>query len=261
MPTIEIASLDDERLAPYRDLPDRKHTRRSGLFIVEGTLLVRRLLASSFSAKSLLLDRDRQRDFADMANYELNIFLAPRELMRELAGYQIHSGVLACAERGTQPTLAEMTSSRKSNTLVVLPNVYDPANVGSILRTALALGAGGCLVGKQSADPFLRRAMRASMGAPFKLPVRICDDLATDIASLRGDHRYRIIGAALAEEATSLRDSEHPGKLALLLGNEGEGLTETWLRHCDGLVTIPHAGRADSLNVAVAAGILLHHFL
>ncbi|QDU93593.1 Putative TrmH family tRNA/rRNA methyltransferase [Lignipirellula cremea] len=256
-----LTTLDDPRAAPYRDLPDRKSARQSGLFIAEGRLLVKRLLASRFQAVSLLLEQDRHPDLVALAEESgVKVFTAERSLLTQIIGFQSHAGALACGKRQPSPTVQQVVQLPGPRTLAVLPNVFDAENVGSVLRTSLALGADAVLLGAQAADPFRRRVLRCSMGAPWKLPVVESLDLAADLAWLHSQG-FEIIGAALQEQSEPLESLQRQGDLAILFGHEHTGLDDHWLAACHRLAAISMHGRADSLNIAVAAGIFLHHFL
>ncbi|HET6884353.1 MAG TPA: RNA methyltransferase, partial [Pirellulales bacterium] len=134
-------------------------------------------------------------------------------------------------------------------------------NLGAILRISAALGADAVVLGRRCADPFSRRVLRVSMGAALRLPLVETDDLAADLSKLRSDWQYQLIATVLDRDAEPLANMSRSPRVALLFGSEGHGLERSLVALCDRRATIPMQEGIDSLNVAVAAGICLHHFL
>jgi tRNA G18 (ribose-2'-O)-methylase SpoU len=143
---------------------------------------------------------------------------------------------------------------------VVCIDIQDPTNLGTILRTAEAFGVAAVVLGGDGADPFSRRVLRVSMGAALQLPIAHSTDLASDLAVLRQREKMSLIAAVADSTGEPFDGVDPPDRFAILLGNESSGLSPQWLDLCDRRVTIPMTPRADSLNVAVATGILLYHF-
>lgn len=276
MPFVEIVSIDDRRLEPYRNLKFTSEMRRARLFVAEGDKLVRRLLLSRFQVHSVLAGEQ----FLAAAGLEIppdvTTFVAPDALLREIVGFKFHRGVLACGIRDRDECLASVvdrllatvpepspnqaTGDDKHTTVVVCIDIQDPTNLGTILRTADAFGVTAVVLGGDCADPFSRRVLRVSMGAPFQLPLVQSAHLAADLTVLRQRCRMTLLAAVADSSGEPLDRVDRPNRLAILLGNESDGLSPQRLDQCDGRVTIPMAPRADSLNVAVATGILLYHF-
>jgi tRNA G18 (ribose-2'-O)-methylase SpoU len=257
---IRITSLDDPRLEPYRHLKDTNRTRWAGLFICEGEKLVRRLLASDFPAESVLLSSRFEPQFRSLAPPEVLVWVVPDEMVEPLVGFDFHRGILACGRRRPNPTLAELAPPGPRLTLVICPEIQDPENLGSILRLSSAFGVDGVLVGRGSADPFSRRVLRVSMGASLRVPIREPTDLVDDLNQLRDPLSVQLAATVLDSTAEPLCSAVRPDRFALLFGSEGHGLDSALVALCDRRITIPmHAG-TDSLNVAIAAGIFLHHF-
>lgn len=126
--------------------------------------------------------------------------------------------------------------------------------MGAIIRVAGALGWDAVVVSRGSADPLYRRAIKSSMGASLEVPWRRMDDDGTDLQRIRAAG-FHVVATALLPEAVALQDVELPGKVALLLGTEGRGLSQGWMGQADVTTRIPMAGGIDSLNVATAAAI------
>jgi len=257
-----ISDVDDPRIAIYRDLPRSNLTRPSGLFIAEGGLVVERLLASSYELASVLLDERCETEWITRLPLDVPIYVVPHENVSQIVGFKFHRGILACGRRRPSPRLADLLRPEAERiTAVVAVDVNDPENLGAILRTSAALGVDLLLVSPRCADPFSRRVLRTSMGSVFKLPLRISDDMAGDLAALRSEYRLELTAAVLDDHAEPLRMARRSPRFGLLVGNEGHGLPAPIVAQCDRRVTIPMASGVDSLNVAVAAGIVLYHFL
>jgi tRNA G18 (ribose-2'-O)-methylase SpoU len=257
----EIAAIDDLRLEPYRNLKQSNLTRWSGLFIAEGEKLTRRLLDSDFEAASVLLDRSHVEMFAPLIRLETPVFVVPDKAIEKIVGFNFHRGVLACGRRRPSRSLDEIASRNREATIVVCPDVQDPENMGAILRIGAALGVDAMLNGRRCADPFSRRVLRVSMGAALRLPLIESDDLAADLQRLQAEFRYELLATVLDADAQPLDLMQRRQRTAILFGSEGHGLERSLVQLCDRKVTIPMESGTDSLNVSVAAGIVLHHFL
>jgi tRNA G18 (ribose-2'-O)-methylase SpoU len=261
MPEHFIEILEDPRLAPYRNLKAKNLTRRSGLFIAEGRLVVERLLASSFPVVSVLVSERRRRTIVPQLRSEADVYVIPQRLAEQLVGYNFHAGVLACGRRKQSPGLETVFEKAEGRvTLAACPQIIGPENLGAIIRLCAAFGVDTLLLGQGCADPFSRRVLRVSMGAALKLPIVESRDLASDISSLRSRWGVQLAAAALDQDAEALAGSARPDRFALLFGNESEGLPQHWIDLCQRRITIPMSPGADSLNVAAAAAIFLHYF-
>ena len=259
MPRLPIDSIDDPRVAIYRDLPQQNLTRHSGRFIAEGDKVVERLLDSQFPVESLLVEEEWADHFAARLAPETPIYVMSKPLLQRAVGFRFHRGVLACGVRQAGPTfdaLLEHAANRETVTFVVCPDVQDPTNLGSIIRSAAAFGCGAVVLGGRCADPFSRRVLRVSMAASLLLPSVESRDLAADLRHLSAAG-VECVATVLDPAAEPLNGLRRDRRTAVLLGSEGHGLGEEWLGLCQRRITIPmHAG-IDSLNVAVAAAIVL----
>ncbi|MDX1945602.1 MAG: RNA methyltransferase [Pirellulaceae bacterium] len=260
MPRIPVDNLTDPRLAPYRELSQRNLTRLSGLFVAEGDKVVDRLIASRYPVASVLAEAPHAERVVPHLPDETPIYVASRELLEATIGFNFHRGILACGRRLPSPTVAEITrGTTDHSTIVVCPDVQDPTNLGGIIRAAAAFDCTAVVLGGKCADPLSRRVLRVSMGAALHLPVCESSDLPADLASLSAED-YELVATVLDPAAEPLATSNRPPKLALLLGSEGHGLGPEWLRLAHRRVTIPMRPGIDSLNVAAAAAVFLHHY-
>lgn len=190
------------------------------------------------------------------------LFVAERPLLSEVVGFDFHRG---CAAAGPRPdpaplSLEALTPPSGAPRLLVAAGLSDPANLGALLRSALALGASGALVDPKGADPLEPRAIRAAMGATFSLPWVSPKDFPAALRTLRGSG-VSLLAASLSPSAQLLASYEAPASFALLVGNEGSGLDPEYLALADVELTIPMAGGADSLNVGAAAAVFLYALL
>jgi tRNA G18 (ribose-2'-O)-methylase SpoU len=260
MPVISIESLDDPRLAPYRNLKERDLAREGDRFIAEGENLVKRLLASRYQTESVLLADRRVAEIAPLVPEHIPVYSAPAEVVNQVLGFKFHAGVMSVGIRGPSPMIDDVMSAATGAriTLLVCPEIEKTDNLGAIIRIAAAFGVDAMILGQHCCDPFFRQSVRVSMGAAFVLPIVRTDDLERDLRRLRTEFGVQLVGSVLSETAQALERFHRPERLALLLGNEAQGLGPQLESLCDHLVTIPMRLGTDSLNVAVAAAIFLY---
>lgn len=259
MPEIPVESAADPRLRGYHDLKHQS-TERLTTFIAEGEKLVRRLLESGCRTESLVctptvLERLRPAIPADVP-----VYVVATPLISELIGYQFHRGALGCGRIPAATSLGELCAAfppGEPALLVVCPELRDPTNLGTIIRTAAGFGAGGLIAGATGVSPWSRRVLRTSMGSVLSLPIVQSDDWPAVLETLHA-HDFETIATVLAADAEPLRGARFAPRRALLLGNEDAGLPPDLAARCRRRVTLPMAGGIDSLNVAVAAGIAMY---
>lgn len=258
---IPIASLDDPRIAVFRNLKDKELAASADdLFIAEGETLVQRLLASPFPIHSILVTEKRAADLAPLVPPDIPLYVSPEKLIHSIIGFKFHSGVIGCGRRLPSPTLASVLAARDTATLVVIPEVNNLENLGSLIRISAAFGATALVLGEHCADPFWRRSIRVSMGAVFSLPIVRSADLMSDLRTYQEQWEAECIAAVCDPAAQPLSSAPRPKRLALLFGQEGPGLAPAYVSACDRSVTIPMHYDTDSLNVAIAAAVFLYHF-
>lgn len=261
MPFEPIADPHDSRLAVYRDLPNANPTRRSGVFVAEGWLLVERLVKSRYGIASILLDERFVESLGPQLPNDVPIYVVPTAWVSEIVGFKFHRGVLACGQRCAEPTLAEtLPRETRRLTAVIAVDVNDPENMGCILRNSAAFGVDLVIANRRCADPFSRRVLRTSMGTVFHLPLIQPIDTEPLISELRAEWQFELAATVLADDAEPLHSAPRGDRLALVFGNEGHGLGANVIQSCDRRVTIPMQRGTDSLNVGVASGIFLYHF-
>lgn len=256
---IDVDDPTDLRVDDFRDLttadrrPDRPGGR--GLVIAEGTVVVERLLASRYPVRALLgVGAKYEVLKSALASVDVPYYRAPAEVMAAVVGFHLNRGVLAVADRVAFPPALDLV--REARTIAVLEGVGDHENLGSVFRNAAALGVDAVVLLDGCADPLYRRSVRVSMGNVLKVPFApLTGPVAPALKSLQA-LGFQI--AALTPRAAArplLRFSRGSGRLALLLGAEGPGLSEAALAASDVWLRIPMADGVDSLNVATAGAV------
>jgi tRNA G18 (ribose-2'-O)-methylase SpoU len=285
-PLIEVDDPDDERLDLYRGLNDPagwiQLNSSQSAFVVEGRLAVDRLLTSDYTVRSLLVD-DHQvaaaRHLVAAAQARgATVFVGTRSLVADTVGFALHRGVVAVANRAPPTTPGRLLAhaSRASESggtpalIAVLEGLNDHENIGALFRNAAAFGVVGVLLDPTCADPLYRRSIRVSVGHVLHMPFARLEPWPTGldevrragfiIAALapRPAPHSKVPTASLSELKARISRSDHPVGVALLLGAEGPGLTDTAVATSDVVVPIPIVDRVDSLNVATAAAIAFH---
>jgi tRNA G18 (ribose-2'-O)-methylase SpoU len=256
---VHINTLDDLRVSAYRHMSDAAELRTRGLFVVEGRLVVRRLVdLQHWAIESILLTQPAADSLADvLPKASAPIYLADQALMNGLAGFNIHRGCLALVRRPPTPTLDRIAAGPLSRVLV-LEGVNNPDNVGGLFRSAAAFGIELVVLGPNSGDPLYRKAIRTSMGATLLLPFATAPQWPGAIADLRSDG-FTVVALTPALGAAPLEEVFPHAKLALLVGSEGSGLTAAAMLAATLRIRIPTTADVDSLNVTTAASIAMYH--
>lgn len=257
-----LRDLEDVRLAPFRHLRTANWTVGSGWFIAEGPLLVARLLRSSFGVHSILLSEKYLDQWQARLPPDVQVLVIPEPCIAQLVGFQFHRGVIACGLRKPALGLRDVltTPLPSGATMVAVYGVQDPENLGGILRSCAALGIEQVLVGPKSADPLSRRVLRVSMGTALSLKLINSLDLRADLEWLREHHQVESVATTLAPDSKPLEGVSRNGPIVILLGNEANGLPVELQNSADHRVRIDMRLGTDSLNVSVAAGIVMHYY-
>ena len=260
---VDIADPADPRLDDFRDLNsvDRRPDLPSGrgLVIAEGVLVVQRMLASRFTPHAMLgNDRRRAELDADLRGVDAPYYRTSPEVMADVVGFHLNRGVLAVARRPVELTVAEVLAGAR--TVAVLEGVNDHENLGSIFRNAAGLAVDAVIFGAGCADPLYRRALRVSMGTALLVPFARAMEWP-GVLNMLHDNGFNILAMTPAGQSVPLGEAVAglgAAKLAILVGAEGPGLTETVMRMSDVRVRIPMSRGTDSLNVATAAALAFY---
>lgn len=263
MAMIFVEHPDDPRVAGFRDIRERDLTGREGLFVAEGEVVLN-VLASPQSRcrpRALLIDRKRVDGLAGLLARlapETPVYAASQAVLDSIAGFPLHRGILALGEKPAARPLEAVLTDLDADAVVVLAcGVGNHDNMGGIFRNAAAFGAGAVLLDRGCCDPFYRKAIRVSVGAVLRTPMATGLDAPATVQALAAEG-FRVL--AMTPAATlQLDDAPRGGRVAIVLGTEGEGLPAEVIARCEP-VGIRMSGGFDSLNVAVAGAIALHHF-
>ncbi len=259
--TIAVDDADDHRLDDYRSLNDQAFRRRyegDELFVAEGYVAIDRLIESGHEIRSVLLAPSRVERFAPhlraLAARGVDVLVAEHDVIAAVVGFDLHRGVVACAQRRASPSVAELLDGAAR--IAVLEGLNDNENLGAIARAARAFRIGGLLIDPTCTDPYSRRTVRVSMGEVLTLPIsRVARDgwpaVLGEVRSA-GFEVWAMTPASTAEELWSL---PVPDRVAVVLGAEGPGLSRAALAGADRQVRIPISAEVDSLNVGQAAAV------
>lgn len=264
-----IDALADERLDDYRDVRDKDLLRDRDLFIVEGRENVRRLIRESpWVPRSLLLSKpafEAMGDLLEELPEEVAVFVGSKDVVSEVAGFDLHRGCLAAVERAPErDPVSLLPPSPEASLVVVLEGLTNPDNVGGVFRNAMALGVDAVLSCPRCCDPFYRKAIRVSMGAALVVPSARFESWPRGLDALRAAG-YHVVALDPGEEALEIGSPPWQEavrarpRIALVLGTEGNGLSAEALDRCDERHRIAMVPGFDSLNVATACAIALHH--
>ena len=281
---MHVGDPADPRLADYTRLKD-VNLRRSleaerGLFVAEGEKVIRRAAVAGYPLRSLLLTRRRAAALADIVETAPGtlaadrsaartgpetaagtgpppVYLVPDDVAERLTGFDVHRGALACFGRLPLPPPGELIGA--ASRVVVLEDLTDPGNVGAVFRCAAALGIDAVILSPRCADPLYRRAVKVSMGAVFAVGYSRLAGWYRGLDEIRAAG-FRLLALTPDQSAAPIGAVPMTGRVALVLGGEGDGLSPRWLRSADQTVCIPMSGAAmdrgvDSLNVVAAAAI------
>jgi len=293
---VDVADPGDPRLADYARLTDvRLRTSMEsahGLFMAEGEKVIRRAVAAGFGVRSMLVTRDKLAGLADLAGLCPGpVYVVSQEVAERVTGYQVHRGALASMARRALPTVTSLLSGSAAvdngapggsarpapprsgqqardaqpgwpRRIVLLEDLVDHANVGAIFRCAAALGVDAVILSPRCADPLYRRAVKVSMGAVLAIPYARMSDWRAGLAEVRAAG-FTLLALTPDQSAVPLEAAGPAGRIALLLGTEGDGLSPRWLAEADMAVCVPMSPGAmamgvDSLNVVAAAAIACH---
>ena len=274
----KISSFDSPELRPYATMRRPLEQERQGIFVAEGMKVVQRLLESSFPVVSVVLPEKWLDDFRPLLEARpetITVYLAEKKLLETLTGFSMFQGVLAVGRIPPPVSLDDvLTKYQKPLLFVAVDALTNAENLGALVRNCVAFGVQALIVGETSSSPFLRRAVRNSMGTIFQLPV-------IELAKLGLRHKFthkphttnstlpeclkelrvravRCVAAHPHTEKTFLSQTDFSGDCCLVFGSEGNGITPAVLESCDEAVAIPMPPTVDSLNVGAAAAVFLY---
>ena len=250
---IKIDTIEIEELQVYRELREAAF-RSDRSFIADSPKVVNLLLESDIEVKSMLATQEYYDEFYELVAKKgvPKVYLTTKEEMGKIVGHKIHHN---CMMHGIRPD--DITLEDADEQIIMLDNITSSENVGSIARSAAALGVGTYLLPKSSPHPFNRRALRVSMGYAKMLKTHVYKDIFETICTLK-EMGYRVYAAEVTPDSTMLCDLEPARKWVLIMGHEGRGIAQEILDICDEIVTIEMQEGIKSFNVGVAASILMY---
>ena len=258
---INITDFSSPQLDVYARLSEKQllhyYEPATGLFIAESPKVIERALNAGHKAVSFLVEDkhiDTQAKEIIERCADVPVYTAPFEVLKQLTGFELTRGMLACMRRKALPHIADVCKDMRR--VVVLDRVMNPTNVGAIFRNAAALNMDAVLLTNGCSDPLYRRAARVSMGTVFQIPwTFVDDDWQAQLKALG----FKTIAMALKEDTLDIDNPQLMAeqKLAIILGTEGDGLADSTIANCDYTVKIPMSHGVDSLNVAAASAVAL----
>jgi len=253
---LKIDDVEVEELKIYSSLREAAF-REDGSFIADSPKVVNLVLESDIEIKSMLATQEYYNEFAELLKQK-NIpkkYLTTKEEMRKIVGHKIHHN---CMMHGIRPQ--DIKVDALDDTVLLLDGITSAENVGSIVRSCVALGVNSLVISKETPHPFNRRALRVSMGYSTFIKTHVHEDIKRSI-KLFQKNGYRVFAAEVAEDATLLSQVQTPDKWVLVMGHEGRGIADDILELCDEIVSIEMQAGVKSFNVGVAASLMMYKFM
>lgn len=259
---IEITDFLAPELDVYARLTEAQLLNREypekGLFIAESPKVIERALDAGYEPVSCLMEKkhvDGEGKQILSRIKDVPVYCAEFDILTQLTGFKLTRGMLCAMKRKPLPDVKEICANKRR--IVVLDKVMNPTNVGAIIRSAAALGMDAVILTPGCSDPLYRRAARVSMGTVFQIEWTFSDDDSFDAIKALG---FKTVAMALKDNSLSIND---PGlmrekKLAVIMGTEGDGLSDSTISDCDYTVKIPMYHGVDSLNVAAASAVAFY---
>jgi len=255
MNLITIDDINTPELLIYQQLRDNAFTADNS-FIADSSKVVNLILETEIEVKSIFATQAYYDEFKELIETKkiAKLYVASKALMQKIVGHKVHHNVMLHGVRPKEKNIEEL-----DNNIVMLDNITSSENVGSIARSASALGVHSYLLPQQGPHPFGRRALRVSMGHASHLKLHRYHDIKETIRRLK-QQGYTIYAAEITEKSVPLSQITVSEKWVLLVGHEGHGISSDILELCDRVVHIEMEANVKSFNVAVAASIILYNF-
>ncbi len=251
---VRITSKENQLIKTVYSLQNNTKLRRENKqFVLEGLRLCRDANLNNYKVLTLIVSDTAFEKFSaeirQIADNAEKAFIVPDTLFKKMSDTVTPQGVLCICK---MPDFSDIKVNNNGK-YIALERLADPSNIGAIARTAEALGIDGIFLSKDSCDPYSSKALRASMGALLRIPVILCDDLITTLKSFD----FTIYGTVVDRSAEDITKIEISDSSAVIIGNEANGLTGKTKGLCHKLITIHMSGKAESLNAASAAAIIM----
>lgn len=250
-----IESKTNPIIKSAKKLKEKKHRNENRLFLVEGFRLLEEAMKSGKKVEKIFYVPEKEEDFRKYIEPNLKdeeLYTVPDSLLKELSSTVHPQGVVGIVQMD-DPSDLEASALFVNTLYLYLDGLQDPGNLGTIIRSAHAAGAGGILLGKNTVDPYSDKVLRSAMGSIFYLPIFSDGEKTRALLEEKG---YKLAVTSLAA-TKSIFEEDLTEDLILVIGNEGSGVTEELLNRAEVLLKIPMPGGAESLNAAVAASVIL----
>lgn len=249
----EIISIKNQFIKNLKKLHQKKNREREGKYLLEGFHLVEEALKHQAKVECVLVEHETYTNYATwFAQFAVEVVLVSDEVLKSVSELPTPQGMIAVVLK-QEKTPIEITGK-----WLLLDQVQDPGNVGTLIRTADAAGFQGVFLGQGTADIYSTKVLRSMQGSNYHLPI-LSGKLSTFIEELIKNN-YAVYGTELNQAAVIYTRIPVQEKVAIILGNEGQGVQAEILRLTKQNLYIPIYGKAESLNVGVAGGILMYHF-
>ncbi|MGH1646930.1 RNA methyltransferase [Enterococcus gilvus] len=250
----EIQSTKNTLIKETKKLLQKKYRQQSQTYLLEGFHLIQEAQAAEVVLKEVFISQRGLNEWSEWIEAHLTDYsLVSDDVLKALSSQPTPQGMIAVAE------MPQEEADEFSGAWLLLDNVQDPGNVGTMIRTADAAGFSGVLLGQGSADLYNPKTLRSTQGSLYHLSVR-SGDLSAVIPQFQ-EKGYPVVGTALDKQAKDYLSVEKMSDFALVMGNEGQGMSPELLAMTDQNVYITIKGKAESLNVGIAAGVLMFHLL
>ena len=240
-----ITSLENKKIKYINKLKNKKFRDEEGIFVIETKHLVEEAYKSGFLTELYLVDTNIESNILE--DDKINKYQITKEIMNKISSLESPSNFLGLVKK--LPTL------NYGNRLLILDNIQDPGNLGTIIRSAVAFNLDTLILSNDCVDLYNDKTIRSSEGMLFKLNI-LRKDLNTFLAELKNNN-YTIYGTDVVN-GSIVGEIKFPKKYAIIIGNEGKGMSELTKKSCDFIATIPMIGEINSLNASVSAGIMIY---
>ncbi len=258
-----ISSKDNEIVKSVKKLKEKKYRDLENAYIVEGIKMVKEAIMEKASIRQIIICDDCEKSDSipkelmyEIAKYECTYVTS--KIFKYISEVQTPQGVLAVVEKNNDVNNIESAINYNEDIIVALDDIQDPGNLGTILRTVDSVGLTQILVSKGTADCYNPKVVRSSMGAIYRVKVIECEDLLEMLKEVK-KNKFKVLVTSLGE-SKNIYEMKY-NKKVLVIGNEANGVEERIMKIADEKIKIPMLGRTESLNAAVATGIVLYEYV
>lgn len=242
-----IQSAKNDVVKDWMKLKTQKGRRQSGLYLIEGEHLVKEAIQADAPIVSIMKQCDKVEQYQDMSCVGVAEYSITEAICKALSDTQTSQGIFAVVE------MTQAESLHQRGQYILLDGVQDPGNVGTIIRTADAAGFSGVVLGEGCVDVYNAKVLRSMQGSQYHIPI-----YKASLVEWLSSYPYDSFAAALQEDTLSYQQLSNREHVAIVVGNEGNGISEEVLAACTYTIKIPIYGAAESLNVAIAAALLMY---